>query len=579
MIGILRRRLLIIGFCIVFAGAWSFSRSASGHGGEDHDHGEGSKPVVEASVPSLGFGGEGEWVEVTVAPVFPGLTNIYLADLTTNAPIKDATIEIETSGETSWRGRATATREPGIYQVAWSPPGDQKHDLSVTVSVADKIDLVLISGVFLPKTEALALPAKASENMIATAFLLFKPYFIGGGAAAVVVVLMLLAWGDRRRIRSRFKDAASIALLLLFGLAGSALAHGGEDHGDHDASPPPGTQSPGMGSAQGNTVFLSKASQFLLGIRTVQVDARQAADTVRLVGRVIPDPAGYARVQSAQSARVMYDSNFPIPTPGQAVKRGQTLAVLEPNLSVIERSDKRAALYKTESEIALLEQQLARWEQARGLVATKEIETARVQLASLRKEKAQISGSALGRDLVAAPVDGRVTDVHITPGEVVSPETVLVEIVNPALLRVEAVLYNLSLADKIVGGRAETKQLPNEIFDLDLLGVSLRINSNDQGLHLLFSVRDARGKLRLGLPVDVFAETGGARLKSAVPRRAVTEIDGRSVVFIHMAPEKFERRWVTLGRMVGDWVDVDDGVTAGERVVSQGVMQMKAIRK
>ena len=123
-------------------------------------------------------------------------------------------------------------------------------------------------------------------------------------------------------------------------------------------------------------------------------ESRQATESVRLVGRVVPDPAGYARVQSAQAARVVYDPAFPIPVPGQWVKRGQVVAVLEPNLSAIERSDKRAALYKVESEISLLERQLARWEQARGVVVAKEVETARVQLDNLHKEKTQSSTRA-----------------------------------------------------------------------------------------------------------------------------------------------------------------------------------------
>ncbi len=544
-----------IGF--LFVGALAVTSPVFGHGGEDH--GDGGKPAVTAASPATGFGAAGDWAEVVVTLAASGPTLLYLADADTNAPIRGAVIEVEASGDPSWQGKASASHEPGIYELAWSPADGQKADLSITVTAADKVDLILVSGVAAPIQVA---PANATALSQVP-----WPMLVGGGTAVIVLLLLV-----GLRARRRAGTAAVLALLILPAIGSAANAHGGEDHGDADH----GVVSAAV--AHGNVVILPKASQFLLGIRTNRSESRQATESVRLVGRVVPDPAGYARVQSAQAARVVYDPAFPIPVPGQVVKRGQVVAVLEPNLSAFERSDKRAALYKVESEIALLERQLARWEQVRSMVVLKEVETARVQLDNLRKEKTQIMGTALGRDLVLAPVDGRVTDVHIVPGEVVAPDTVLVEIVDPARLRVEAVLHDLALADRLVRGRAETRLLPEQSFDLDLVGVSPRLDPNDHGVHALFAVMETRGKLRLGMPVDVFAETGVTRLKVSVPRQAVTEISGRTVVFVHTAPEAFEARPVTLGRTIGGWIEIDDGLQAGERVVSQGVAQLKAVR-
>lgn len=553
----LRSRVVggVIGF--FFIGILGVSLPVFGHGGEDH--GDGGKPIVTTTNPATGFGAAGDWVEIVVRPTASNHTVLYLADADTNAPIRDAAIEVEASGDVPWRGKAIASHEPGLYDLAWAPIEGRNSDLSITVTVSDKVDLILIPGVA-------ASIQMSPANTTAMSAISQPPWpALAGGAA----VALLLLFGHR--MRRRVGTAAMLALLIPPAIAGSARAHGGEDHGGEHGMV-------SVATVHGNVVILPKASQFLLGIRTARSESRQATESARLVGRVVPDPAGYARVQSAQAARVVYDPAFPIPVPGQPVKRGQVVAVLEPNLSAIERSDKRAALYKVEGEISLLERQLARWDQARGVVVAKEVETARVQLDNLRKEKAQIMGTALGRDLVLAPVDGQVTDVHIVPGEVVSPDTVLVEIVDPAQLRVEAVLHDLALADRLVRGRAETRLLPEQSFDLDLVGVSPRLDPNDQGVHALFSVKETRGKLRLGMPVDVFAETGVTRLKVSVPRQAVTEISGRTLVFVHTAPEAFEARPVTLGRTIGGWIEIDDGLQAGERVVSQGVAQLKAVR-
>lgn len=323
---------------------------------------------------------------------------------------------------------------------------------------------------------------------------------------------------------------------------------------------------------------MPKPTQFLLGIRTVRVEPKQAAETIRLVGRVVPDPGGYARVQPSQPARVLADPTFPIPVTGQRVKKGQVLAVLEPTLTSLERSEKRGLVYKVESEIAVLERQLERWKQLSGFVASKEVETARIQLEQLRKEREQLTGTALGRDIVTAPVDGLVTDVHVVPGEVVSPETVLVEIVDLSRLWVEAVIYDFRAANTVVGGTATSNLLTDEAFQLKLIGVSPRVNTEDQGIHLLFSVADTKGLLRLGMPVDVFAETGATRLKVAVPRDTVTDLGGRPVVFVRTAPEAFEARPVKVERTVGQWVEIAQGLAAGDKVVLQGVAQLKAVR-
>jgi multidrug efflux pump subunit AcrA (membrane-fusion protein) len=55
-----------------------------------------------------------------------------------------------------------------------------------------------------------------------------------------------------------------------------------------------------------------------------------------------------------------------------------------------------------------------------------------------------------------------------------------------------------------------------------------------------------------------------------VPAAAVVDDAGRPIVFVQREGETFERRAVTLGPRTGDLVQVVDGVTAGERVVTKG---------
>ncbi|MBF0305123.1 MAG: efflux RND transporter periplasmic adaptor subunit [Alphaproteobacteria bacterium] len=507
--------------------------------------------LVSPARAAPGFAAEGEMFELVVRAE-ADRTLLFLAERDSNAPVEGATLDIEIAGPTVWSGRA-APAGAGIYAVDWRA-GASPANLTAVVQSMGRDDLILIEGL---RVEAPpAAPVQAAAPSLADWRVL-----VGGGAG-----LLLVAFGVGMRLcRNR---AAPLALALI--LAPSlAFAHAGHDHGGAtvgEALPP------------ARAVAMTKESQFLLGIRTFRVEAREAADSVRLAGRVVPDPAGYARLQPSQSGRVLADPDIPIPHPGQRVKRGQAVAVLAPTLNAVDLAEQRAALYETETQIARTERQLSRWERIGDAVARKEVDDARGELERLRKKREQLAGTALGREVLTAPIDGVVTDSHLVPGEMLAPERTAVEIVDPERLRIEAVLHDLGLADRVVGGSAVSRQLPGRVFPLALVGLGGRIDPADQGLHLLFSVREGAGALKLGLPVDVWAETGAATLRVGVPLEAVLDAGGAPAVFVKTGPEAFERRPVRLGRMVGDWAEVAAGLEPGERVVVQGMAQLAAVR-
>jgi len=543
------RRPNVLHVLAVMLSAVVMPATVHAHGGEDHGS---SAPPAPAIVERSGFAAEGSAFQVVIYPA-QGKSVLFLADVDDNAPVSDATIAVEAPG---WTGEAVPTREIGVYELAWVVP-QTDSDVSLVVSAGGKDDLLLLQT------------RGGREVAVAQAVSETPPSdwrLIGGVGGAGLVAL-----GSLVVLRRRRKVLAVVLVAGLTGLADYAYAHGGEDHGAGPAAQPP--------AAPGTPVTMSKPTQFLLGIRTTTVQPRQAADSVRVVGRVIPDPAGYARMQASQQARVVADPDHPLPVPGQMVKRGQVLAVLEPTLSTLEKGDKRATLSRVDGEIAITERDLAREESLGGLVPAKQVETTRIRLQQLRRERGQITGTALGRELLVAPVDGVVADVHVVPGEVVSAERALVEIVDPARLRVEAVIHDLGLATRISGAEAASNLAPGQSFPLTLLGVSPKIDPVDQGVHAIFQVAGAEAQsLRIGMPVDVFLATGAVSLRTAVPRDAIAEAAGRQVVFVRTAPETFEIRPVKVARVVGPLAEIAEGVAPGDRVVVQGIEQLKAGR-
>jgi Cu(I)/Ag(I) efflux system membrane fusion protein len=74
--------------------------------------------------------------------------------------------------------------------------------------------------------------------------------------------------------------------------------------------------------------------------------------------------------------------------------------------------------------------------------------------------------------------------------------------------------------------------------------------------------------------VEIATPLGGSRL--AVPESAVIDSGRRQVVLVERGEGRYEPRPVKLGAHVPGWVQVLDGVKAGERVVTQATFLIDA---
>lgn len=526
----------------------------------------GDKSVATAPrvLPNAGIGATGDHFEVVFLPTKEQRAVLALADANTNAPVTAATIEIEVA-RPAWKGMAQPTPTPGIYVLDWNTPAE-KTDVTVIVTAGDRSDLISISNVVRLSDAAAGTDTRARVGNFAAYQGIVA--IVGG----TIIALVAFAYGFAR-LRRRSGAVAAIAIVIGISLVDSRPANAHPGHEGHDE---PDDKSSAL--AQGGSVMVPKSVQFVLEVRTARVEKRDAASHVRLVGRVVPDPDAYARVQPSQISRLLADPEHPMPRPGQWVKRGDVVAVLQPTLTAIERSEQRNALGKVETAITNARRQLERYSKLKGVVPEKDIEQAKLELERLLQEKQQLLGTSLGRELLVAPIDGQVTEIHSAPGETVTTEMTIVEIVNPAKLRVEAILFDFSIVNQIRGGFARSRHFPDETFPLKLMGSSGRVTPKDQGIHIWFSADNPKHLLKLDLPVDVFADIGTTEPVITISRDAVFEIEGQSMVLIKIAPESFKAQPVTIRRSSGGDAEVTEGLKPGDRVVVQGAQQLRRAR-
>jgi len=327
-----------------------------------------------------------------------------------------------------------------------------------------------------------------------------------------------------------------------------------------------------------NGLMIPKQIQSHLGIVTQKVTEQRIKGTIRLVGHVISDPSGYARLQATQNARVMNDPDYPLPFPGQKVQKDQVVLALQPTLNKVEFSDQKSMLYKIESEIVELKKEVNRKEKLGEFASQKELENARTELERAIKQKEEIITKTFKPEYLKSPLDGIVADLHVRPGEIVTPDKTIVEIVSPSKLFVEAFVFDANIADDITGGIARLPLAPDKGIHLKVLGVSPKVSKEDQSIHVIFQALDHDPSIKLDMAVEILGELKTQNLAIAIPKKAIVEDADGTWVFIHAAPEIFEIRKVHIRRTIEEWVEIEDGLSLGEEIVVDGAYLLNQAR-
>jgi len=82
--------------------------------------------------------------------------------------------------------------------------------------------------------------------------------------------------------------------------------------------------------------------------------------------------------------------------------------------------------------------------------------------------------------------------------------------------------------------------------------------------------------LRPGQFGRIRAQTGVHKNAILIPQRAVSELQGKYQVAVVTSDNKIEIRPVSVGNREGEMWIVSSGLTAGEKVVSEGVGKVQA---
>ena len=555
-------KLMLLG---VFFGLVGY-QSAIAHGGDDHGATTAPTGTGRTYFVTQAISEKYELV-LHYEPLEVGETaklRLYINEFNTNKPVDGATLKLSSPDD----NKLTITVKPtgkGIYELSGTFPAKKTYSLTVSLNARLGADLMLLPGIAVGTELPVATPPAAVQT---EAHWYENTFLLAGVGLVLGMVLMFFLM----RTRNRRVAAGVLVLFCLLPTANwqRANAHGGEDHGGATTG----------GGATSSTFLIPKETQFLFGILTQRLQTGDQAQTTTVAGTVIPSSTGQAVVQSPQVGRL----TSLLVQVGQTVSKGQTLAVVEQTIDAATQINLQAERNNLQAELQVARKDYDRLKTIEDIVAKRDLTEAEARLnraqANLKVFTGITQGGGNARSIsLKSPVSGIVGPFTSAIGSTVNVGETLFTITNLGKIYIEAQVFEKDLAvlrqAKSFGVEGVNDAGKSGVARL--LSQAQTINASNQSQRLLFEMDNAGGAFKIGEFVTIRVQSANGTRGLSVPNSAISEMNGKPVVFIKDAPEVISLAYVVTGVDNGTSTQILSGAEADERIIVSGTYQAKMI--
>lgn len=264
--------------------------------------------------------------------------------------------------------------------------------------------------------------------------------------------------------------------------------------------------------------------------------------------------------------------------------------------------DREAALLKeqlsTSQTLQALQQELAsaqaaysgsleaiRWERESLLLSQRQQVTLAQQslaaqsakLASLGADPgAMLPPAQLARLVLRAPQNGMVVEKPVTEGQGVAADQTLYVLADLSQVWAEVQIYESDLNAVRLGQRVDVLAADLGLKASSVIShVKPLVDTVSRAAEAHAYLDNPHKQWRPGMYVSMRVYAGEASVPVAVPRTALQTLSGEPHVFVHTAAGFVPRR-VLIGRSDADWVEIREGLKAGEACVHQNSFTLKS---
>jgi membrane fusion protein (multidrug efflux system) len=255
---------------------------------------------------------------------------------------------------------------------------------------------------------------------------------------------------------------------------------------------------------------------------------------------------------------------------GEQVRAGQVLVTLADRAQSAGVGEAAAALRESEKTYARM-QALA----GQKLVAANQLDIARAARDAARA-RLQAQQAGVGDRVIVAPFAGVLGLRQVSEGALVTPGSVVTTLDDVSSLHVdfsvpEQYLASLSAGQEVLG---RSDAYPGETFEGRISSVGSRVDAGTRALAARAQFANPGGKLRPGMLLQVQVP-GPARQALQVPELALNQLGQQAFLFRVLPDSTVEQVPVKIGARRPGWVEILEGVKAGDRVVVEGIVKLK----
>jgi RND family efflux transporter MFP subunit len=267
---------------------------------------------------------------------------------------------------------------------------------------------------------------------------------------------------------------------------------------------------------------------------------------------------------------------------GDRVRRGQTLAIVRPSDLPDQLSAARGALAQAQAAVVLARANRERAERLApsGMVSQQELQQAQAALAAaeaaLTSAQSNVDATAtrLGELRIESPLDGVVSARRLDPGALVGPTSgngVVLTVQRVDVLRAFLPVNEQDVARLRVGqdARLELDAFPGRPVLGKVVRISPSFDPVARTVDAEVQVANPTGELRSGMYGRAAIVIEVHHDAVVVAASAVQISEGRATAFV-VRGDKVARVTLKLGVDGGEWLEVVDGLSRADEIVTAG---------
>jgi len=321
------------------------------------------------------------------------------------------------------------------------------------------------------------------------------------------------------------------------------------------------------------TLTLSPAAQKIAEIQTTAVVRQSVEKSLRMVGKLEADETRVREIAAWVPGRI---DRLYVDYTGVPVRKGEKLFDLySPEL--YSAQEELIQAIKSSDQLSKSTMESTRLSSGRTIEAVKE----RLRLWGLTDkqiEDVEKRGTPSDHVTIAAPMSGVVLHKGAVEGAYVQTGTRVYEIADLSVLWLKLDVYESDLAWMKLGLGVdfETDTYPGERFQGVVAFIDPMLNERSRSVKVRVNVENPKGRLKPGMfaraVVRAAVEGENQELPLIIPASAPLVTGKRAVVYVadNDRPGQFQGREIMLGPQAGDFFVVRQGLSEGERVVSNG---------